>query len=298
MKKQIIFLLIIGLSAMSQTAFAQTKVSGVYVFYAGNQKISEEDFASETLPNGNIKIISKVATTTYTTVTRNDRPVEFSIETNGTKVLTLAIISGEAKIKIGEQAEKTFKTGASVILENGVWSQFVNLLAQYDEKKGGVQSFTGLLPSQTLDFPMTLEKKETRDFKLNEQVYSLSKYELINTQSKLKVDVWADNSKTPLLIQLAAQQIQVVKKGFEELRELTAPPKVRLKNFDGEFTSEDVSFPNGEITLAGTLTLPKSEKKTFPALIIISGSGSQDRDGSGLFNLYKQIAESLSKAGV
>jgi uncharacterized protein len=66
----------------------------------------------------------------------------------------------------------------------------------------------------------------------------------------------------------------------------------------GEFSSEEVSFPNGEISLAGTLTLPKNDKKSFPAIVIISGSGGQDRDGSALFNLYKQIAESLSQAGV
>jgi dienelactone hydrolase len=52
------------------------------------------------------------------------------------------------------------------------------------------------------------------------------------------------------------------------------------------------------VKLAGTLTVPKNDKKTNPAIVIISGSGGQDRDGSQLFNLYKQIAESLSKAGV
>jgi dienelactone hydrolase len=108
----------------------------------------------------------------------------------------------------------------------------------------------------------------------------------------------ADESNVPYFIEIASQQAQIVKKGFEELREMTAPPKTKLANFMGEFTSEEVSFPNGENTLAGTLTLPKTDKKTSPAIIIISGSGGQDRDGSQLFNLYKQIAESLSKTGV
>jgi dipeptidyl aminopeptidase/acylaminoacyl peptidase len=44
--------------------------------------------------------------------------------------------------------------------------------------------------------------------------------------------------------------------------------------------------------------VPVNGKKTFPALVIITGSGGQDRDGSTIFNLYKQIAESLAKAGV
>lgn len=70
------------------------------------------------------------------------------------------------------------------------------------------------------------------------------------------------------------------------------------KNYNVEFRSEEVSFPNRDIRLAGTLTLPKTNRKKIPAVVIITGSGSQDRDGSQLFNLYKTIAESLSQAGV
>jgi hypothetical protein len=155
-----------------------------------------------------------------------------------------------------------------------------------------------LLPSHSLDFPLTFEKTETKDFKVKGQTVSLSKYKLINTQSNLSMDIWADKSESPLLIELSAQQIQVVRKGFEELREQTGSPKTKLRNFAGEFTTEEVSFPNGDIIIAGALTLPKNDKKVFPAMVIISGSGPQDRDGSTLFNLYRQIAESLSKAGV
>ncbi|HLM60893.1 MAG TPA: hypothetical protein VK308_08825, partial [Pyrinomonadaceae bacterium] len=281
-----------------QQLYGQIKASGAYILYAGSQKISEENFVSETHSDGSVKTVSKVATTIYTTVTKNNQPVEFSIETNGAKVLKMTIAAGEAKFTIEGQAERKIKTLASLILENGVWSQFGNLLGQYDEKKGSVQKFLGFLPSHSLDFPMTLEKTETKDFKLKGQTISISKYKLINTQSNLNVDIWADKSGTPLLIDLSAQQIQVVKDGFAELRELNAPLKTRLRNFAGEFTSAEVSFPNGEVTLAGTLTLPKSDKKIFPAIVIVSGSGSQDRDGSTLFNLYKQIAENLSKAGI
>ena len=45
------------------------------------------------------------------------------------------------------------------------------------------------------------------------------------------------------------------------------------------YDAEDVSFHNEEanITLAGTLTLPKKEGK-YPAVVLISGSGPQDRN--------------------
>jgi uncharacterized protein len=44
-------------------------------------------------------------------------------------------------------------------------------------------------------------------------------------------------------------------------------------------TEEEVTFPNGEIMLAGTLSLPAGEKP-YPAVILISGSGPSDRDES------------------
>ena len=65
-----------------------------------------------------------------------------------------------------------------------------------------------------------------------------------------------------------------------------------------DFISEEVIFQNGDVTLGGTLTLPKSGAARHPAAVIISGSGSQNRDGSSLLGFYKQIAERLSSNGV
>ncbi len=278
-------------------AFAQMKDSGTYIVYVGSQALAEESYTLEKLPDGSVKTVSKVGATTFVTTTENDRPVEFAIETNGAKVLMTTFANGEVKIKIGEQPEKIVKTEATVITENNVWSNFINLLAQYDAKKRGAQNFTAFLPSQVLSFNVVLEKLETKNFKLNNQTISLAKYKLVHIKSGLELIILTDKSNTPFLIDIPAQQVQIVRKGFEEIRETTVVPKAALKTFSSEFTNEEVSFPNGEISLAGTLTLPKTDGKTFPAIVIITGSGGQDRDGSQLFNLYKQIAESLSKAG-
>ena len=298
MIKQIIIWSFLFACAFAGQTYAQVKDSGTYALYVGNQKVSEETYDSEMLADGGVKTVSKIGTTTFITTTKNNKPLNFSIETNGAKVLMMTYADGEAKFLIGEQPEKIIKTKASVVLENAVWSQYANLLAQYDGKKGGVQNFVGLLPSQTLEFPFTLEKSETKDYKIKGQTVSISKYKLVNTESSLTMEIWANKSNVPVLFDIGLEEARVVKKDYEELRDLTAAPKIQPTSFTGEFTSEEVSFSNGDVKLAGTLTVPKNDKKTFPAIIIISGSGGQDRDGSQVFNLYKQIAESLSKAGV
>ena len=297
-KQNITALLFTVVFALSIQTFAQKKDSGNYIVYVGSQAVAEENYTSEKLADGTVKTVSKVATTTFTTTTRRDKPVEFTIEANGAKVLTTTFAGGEAKTLTGEQPAKIIKTDATVINENNVWSNFINLLAQYDRKKGGAQNFVAFLPSQSLTLSVSLEKTEAKEFKLKNQTVPLSRYKLVHTQSGLELVILADDSNVPYFIEIPSQQAQIIKKGFEGLREMTAPPKTELMNFTGEFTSEEVSFPNGENTLAGTLTLPKNDKKTSPAIVIISGSGGQDRDGSTLFNLYKQIAESLSKTGV
>lgn len=66
------------------------------------------------------------------------------------------------------------------------------------------------------------------------------------------------------------------------------------------YYSEDVTFPNAKagITLAGTLTLP-SKNGTFPAVVLISGSGPQDRNEELLHHKpFLVIADHLTRNGI
>jgi len=64
---------------------------------------------------------------------------------------------------------------------------------------------------------------------------------------------------------------------------------------------EAVTFANGDVTLAGTLTLPPTEGP-HPAIVLVSGSGPQDRDetlGGGIaIRPFRLLADALTRAGV
>ncbi len=64
------------------------------------------------------------------------------------------------------------------------------------------------------------------------------------------------------------------------------------------FRRTEVVFSNGDITLAGELTFPSGDGP-HPAVVLISGSGEQDRDSnvSG-FRLFAVLADHLAGAGV
>ncbi|MEZ4622481.1 MAG: alpha/beta fold hydrolase [Caldilineaceae bacterium] len=68
-----------------------------------------------------------------------------------------------------------------------------------------------------------------------------------------------------------------------------------------DVVTEEVTFQNDEITLAGTLTLPDAVGP-HPALMLISGSGQQDRDETIPFvpgyKPFQLIAEYLTQQGI
>lgn len=67
------------------------------------------------------------------------------------------------------------------------------------------------------------------------------------------------------------------------------------------YVVEDVTFENGDVTLAGTLTLPPTEGP-HPVVVLVSGSGPQDRDeslGGGIaIRPFRLLADALTRAGV
>lgn len=80
---------------------------------------------------------------------------------------------------------------------------------------------------------------------------------------------------------------------------LSNKPKEDEKNKPStSFKEEEIKFNNGDITLSGTLTLPLKDGK-HPAVILITGSGPQNRDETILgFKIFKIIAEYLSTNGI
>ncbi len=64
------------------------------------------------------------------------------------------------------------------------------------------------------------------------------------------------------------------------------------------YREAEVTFTNGGVTLAGTLTLPPSGGP-FPAVVLITGSGAQNRDEEIFgFKLFREVADHLTRQGI
>jgi hypothetical protein len=93
------------------------------------------------------------------------------------------------------------------------------------------------------------------------------------------------------------EMILNLKKGAIRTEDLRKPQEP-VKPYP--YYNEDVVFENTEakITLAGTLTLP-NKNGTFPVVILISGSGPQDRDESFMGHKpFLVLADHLTKQGI
>ncbi|MBA4405735.1 alpha/beta hydrolase [bacterium] len=63
------------------------------------------------------------------------------------------------------------------------------------------------------------------------------------------------------------------------------------------YLEEEVAFKSGRILLAGTLTIPKEDNK-YPAVILLTGNGPQNRDEDIFgFKVFQRIADYLTRKG-
>ena len=288
---------IIILLAFLTTAGAEQR-TGKYTMFVGGQIVTTEAYTISTQPDGGLKaeaeIDSRGAKQKVTTVAAKDRPISFTAQVGETRVISASIDGSKAKLKIAGQAEREVATKASVILENGVWHHFIFLFNQYRAEKGEPQSFTAFLPSNGLDYEVRIERGAPQTYTVKGRTVATERYTIV-AAGGIVIDVWTDQSRTPLVLVIESQDVKVVLSGAEDLADAALKPE---RTSSEAFTSEEVTFQNGDLRLGGTLTLPKQSAATrHPAAVIISGSGSQDRDGRGALGLYKHIAERLSSNG-
>ena len=87
--------------------------------------------------------------------------------------------------------------------------------------------------------------------------------------------------------------------GFQLSRErVKGPARPQEPKPPFPYKIEEVEFQNGAVNLAGTLTLPFGDGP-FPAVLLISGSGLQDRDGTLVGHKpFWVLADYLSRAGI
>ena len=299
--KLLICSIIVCVSALCVDA-QQPAASGSYTTYIGEQAFGTESYTLTTNADGSARSEADVTFGPLKyhaiTTTSGNKPKKFEMAIVGAPPLAADFSDGNVNVKVEGRPDRQVKSNPTVLLENGCWHQLVFLLAQYDFSKRGQQNFTALVPSQALPFSLSLEFVDSPKFDVAGAQVATDHFRA-NTDLGLGLEIWTDAGHVPLVITVPAQKLKIVRKGAETLAAAivpAAPQPVATSN--SQFSSEEVTFANDAQKLLGTLTIPKTGAAPFPAVVIISGSGAQDRDGSTVLNLYRLIAERLSANGV
>ncbi len=79
--------------------------------------------------------------------------------------------------------------------------------------------------------------------------------------------------------------------------EVATPPRPQEPRPPWPYHSEDVRYRSGDLTIAGTLTRPRTPGR-YPAVVLITGSGPQDRDETiAGHKPFLLLADTLTRAG-
>jgi alpha/beta superfamily hydrolase len=113
----------------------------------------------------------------------------------------------------------------------------------------------------------------------------------------------ADGRVTIVLLQALADEYEALHEGVFLPVVQALAPRAEAAQAERTYTDENVTFPGGaaDVTLAGTLSLPAGAGP-FPAVVLVTGSGPQDRDESlaplTALRPFALIADALAQAGV
>ncbi|HEX8355336.1 MAG TPA: alpha/beta fold hydrolase [Pyrinomonadaceae bacterium] len=305
--KPLLHVLVVCIAALvaggASHVFAQESAGG-YTTRVGGQTFGTESYKITTNADGSRRAEADAAfggakLKVLTAVGADGRPARFEMEVNGAKALAQEFTAAGTKVLAAGQPEKTVDARPDVLLENGVWHHFIFLFARYDARRGGAQTFAAMLPSQALPFRVTVEPVGRESFDVKGQKVTTEHFRA-QTDLGLALEVWTDEARaTPLLFAVPAQSLRAVRHGAEDLAAVVFASSARPAPSEKDpYTTEEVTFQNGEQKLAGTLTIPKGAPAPHPAAVLITGSGGQDRDGTGVANIYRLIAERLSSHGV
>jgi fermentation-respiration switch protein FrsA (DUF1100 family) len=301
------------LAALHAEARAQDDLQesrGTFVSSVGGREVARESYTFAPEPDGTLRAEAELAGAggakqKLVTVATRTKPVSFTAEAGGALVYSATFSDDAVKIHALTQPDRELQTKASVVLENLVWHQFHFLFAQYDAARGGVQTFTFFAPSSQKDFEITVERVDSPAYTVGGQLLQTDHYRMV-ADKRLTMEAWVGAGRIPLLFYAGSQQLKGVRVGMEELERVALVAAKKAAEYQppayavpSSFTEREVTVGAGtEWALPGTLTMPTG-KGTFPAVVLVHGSGPNDRDETLLANKpFRDLAWGLASQGV
>jgi alpha-beta hydrolase superfamily lysophospholipase len=306
---------------------------GAYALSFGDQAIGRETFevkcttgggyatsahTSLTIPGAAVELDSTLE------VDKAALPLKFTVKgtSNGAPVdQSIVFKDGIASVtRDGQTNQLPLPTQAAILVPNISYIlQFA--AARYDNARGGVQQIP-IFPNVSAEMERTArDVVQATGNAATAKPMTFDRYRF--DVGGANIVLWTDAQGRLAMMALPVQRFVGVRddaardEGFAYvepfyvkalLGKLANKAQGALSGYDAPpnaaFTAEEVEIVVKGYKLAGTLLLPKTGRRPFPAAITITGSGQQTRDESlGISGLesykpFRQIAETLASRGV
>lgn len=294
---------------------------GVFLFSAADEQIGRETFEIRCRPDGgfsgsgNTSLKIPGGTLVQDTTIELDKagvPQSFSVKGNAKGdpfKQSTTFKDGKAVSTAGARTEEIPYTDNGAVFVNAVAYIMQFIGARYDTERGGSQVIP-LFPNMKAEMERT-GRDEVRANLKSVTPTVFGRYTL-NIAGAAVFTLWTDAAGRLAVIYLPSQKFAAVRAEyasfFEPLRQnLIAKVKGIVPDYsapaNAPFTAEEVTVPAKGFNLAGTLLLPKTGQRPFPAVVMSTGSGQQTRDEPALASVekyrpFRQIAEYLAARGI
>ncbi len=193
----------------------------------------------------------------------------------------------------GQVQEKTVeKRDRTMTLDNLIANHYQVLLDSIGNATPEAQTWWFLVPQQLAAVAGRVTAAGEESGVLQGREILLRKFSL--EAGSLLVEFWAEVSENRLMrITVPLQSIEIIREGFEMTAAVPAEKK------PAAFLERLLSFQSGVLDIPGTLCLPANHDGRVPAVVMVAGSGPNDRDETiGPNKPFRDIAHGLAEAGI
>jgi pimeloyl-ACP methyl ester carboxylesterase len=290
-----------GAAAVARAADQVKTDEGKFLIYMGETQIGTEEFRLDEKGAFSVVELSFMGTTSRAEVSLYGRPGAWTSYklAAGPQTITAAIGEREVTVEVvGLKKTLTFD-GPPTVVESNIFYHYQLMLDAYDRAAGGTQCQEVLIPSAMSSGEATIEivgpVAEGTPIPLTE-------FRIVVTKV-FGLTAFVDADGRMVELQFPAQQLRVVREDYDALARAHAQARKAESSAQGlPYTEEEFVVKNGDIELAGTLTIPAEGTGPYPAVFLNSGSGPQDRDGNTppvfMTYMFRHMAERYASAGI
>lgn len=265
---------------------------------SGSEEYTVTRTAAGTVYAGTTKIENRGLELTHQLTVAPDgafRTYNFSTVVAGQAQTITATRDGEQiKLRIHanqQDVDRTLPyTAATVVSDNGVVAHFQALLDRVSGK--AAEHVSVLVPQRLTAVPADISEAGEDSGTLDGKPVRLRKYTF--EVPKATTEIWAAMGSNQLMrVSIATQRFEIVREGFAGAAPQAAAP------LPAGVVEREVTFPSAGLQFRGTLCLPKEPKGKVPLLLLVHGSGPQDRDETISKNKpFRDLGQALAQAGI